>query len=297
MSVIRIGTRGSKLALVQTNLVCTALHAKGFETEQVIISTKGDRTADVPLSEAGGSGLFVREIDTAILDGRIDAAVHSMKDIPLKRPAGIITAAVLKRAPPFDFLVSNKPMMDVYRFGTSSPRRRAQLLRYFHKYPEMHIAPIRGNIDTRLAKLESGEYDALILAEAGLMRLGLHVNGFRLPADAFVPSPNQGAIAVVSRDTPELKAVFDTINDPETAYATAVERIILEELDADCFTPVGAYCQSGKLLAEVLSPDGTKSQRVESEVPCLEAAHAIGHELRNKAKDLLAESKELFGDL
>jgi len=296
MSVIRIGTRGSKLALVQTNMVCDALKEHGFETEQVVISTKGDRKTDVPLNEAGGNGLFVREIDAAILDGRIDAAVHSMKDIPLERPAGITTVAVLKRAPPFDFLVSNKPMTEVMRFGTSSPRRRAQLLRYYHKYPEMHIAPIRGNIDTRLAKLETGEFDALVLAEAGLMRLGLHVNGFRLPADAFVPSPNQGAIAVVSRDTPELKAAFDTINDPETAYATAVERIIMEELGADCFTPVGAYCQGGRILAEVLSPDGTKSQRVESEVPCLEAAHAIGHELRNKAKDLLAECREVFGD-
>ncbi|HJJ36243.1 MAG TPA: hydroxymethylbilane synthase [Methanocorpusculum sp.] len=296
MSVIRIGTRGSKLARIQTTMVCDALKKQGFETEQVVISTKGDRKTDVPLNEAGGNGLFVREIDIAILEGRIDAAVHSMKDIPLERPAGITTAAVLKRAPPFDFLVVNKPMMDVMRFGTSSPRRRAQLLRYYHKYPEMHIAPIRGNIDTRLEKLESGEYDALVLAEAGLMRLGLHVNGFRLPADAFVPSPNQGAIAVVSRDTPELKAAFATINDPETAYATAVERIVMEELGADCFTPVGIYSQGGRILAEVLSPDGTKSQRVESEVPSLEAAHAIGHELRKRSADLLAACKAVFGD-
>ncbi len=296
MSVIRIGTRGSKLALVQTKLVIDALSKQGIEGEQVIVSTIGDRKTDVPLNEAGGNGLFVREIDAAILDGRIDAAVHSMKDIPTERPNGVIIAAALKRAPPFDFVASNKPFSEIYLFGTSSPRRRAQLLRYYHKYREMHIAPIRGNIDTRLAKLDAGEFDALVLAEAGLMRLSIHTNGFRLPVDAFVPSPNQGAVAVVSRDTPELKAMFNKINDRETAYATAVERIIMEELGGDCFTPIGAYCQGNRILAEVLSPDGMRAQRVESDVPCLEVAHAIGHELKRRAAEILAECKEKVGD-
>lgn len=295
MSVIKIGTRGSKLALAQTKLVTDALNARGIETEQVIISTRGDRKTDVPLNEAGGNGLFVREIDTAILDGRIDAAVHSMKDIPLERPHGVITAAVLKRASPFDYIVSEKPVSEIFRIGTSSPRRRAQLLRYYHTEPEMHIAPIRGNIDTRLAKLQAGEFDAIVLAEAGMMRLGIHANGFQLPADAFVPSPNQGAIAVVSRDSPELKALFEPLNDSETAFAVGVERAIMEELEADCFTPVGIFCQGKRMLAEVLSPDGIRSQRIEADVSTLETAHAIGRELKQKSSAILAECKAVFG--
>ncbi|HJJ39424.1 MAG TPA: hydroxymethylbilane synthase, partial [Methanocorpusculum sp.] len=201
MSVIRIGTRGSKLALAQTNRVVSLLNKQGIESETVVISTKGDRVTDRSLHEAGGVGLFVHELDMAILDGRIDAAVHSMKDIPLERPDGIVTAAVLKRDPPFDFLVVGKPMSEVFRIGTSSLRRRAQLLRYYTGHPEMHAADMRGNIDTRLSKLKEGEVDAIILAEAGLVRLGVTVNGFRLSAEDFVPSANQGTIAVVSRDT------------------------------------------------------------------------------------------------
>lgn len=291
MSVIRIGTRGSKLALAQTNRVVDALAANGIEAEVVVISTRGDRVTDRALHEAGGYGLFVRELDSAILDGRIDAAVHSMKDIPAERPAELCLAAVLKRDPPFDYLAVEKPLDEVYTIGTSSLRRRAQLLRYYHKYPEMHVQNLRGNIDTRLAKLESGEYDAIVVAEAALVRLGLPVHGFRLPADAFVPAPNQGAIAVVSRDTEELKAAFAPLNHAETAFDTAAERAVMEEIGGGCFTPTGVYCQGGRLLAEVLSLDGTKARRVEGQVFTLEEARAVGCALKKEAAELIEAAR------
>ena len=291
MSVIRLGTRGSKLALAQTNKVAALLEEQGIKSEIVVLSTRGDRVTDRALHEAGGYGLFVRELDTAILDGRIDAAVHSMKDIPAERPAGLTLAAVLKRDPPFDFLAVEKPMEEVCTIGTSSLRRRAQLLRYYHQYPEMHVANLRGNIDSRLAKLAAGEYDAIVLAEAALVRLGLHVHGFRLSAESFVPAPNQGTVAVVSRDTEELRAVFAPLNDEQTAFNTAAERAVMEEIGGGCFTPQGIYCQGGKLLAEILSLDGAKSCRVEGAVSSIEEARAIGRELKERAAELIEAAR------
>ena len=291
MSVIRIGTRGSKLALAQTNRVVSALEANGVDVEIVVISTRGDRVTDRALHEAGGFGLFVRELDNAILDGRIDAAVHSMKDIPAERPKGTALAAVLKRDPPFDFMVVEKPLEEVFTIGTSSLRRRAQLLRYYYKYPEMHVANLRGNIDTRLSKLDAGEYDAIILAEAALTRLGIHAHGFRLPADAFIPAPNQGAIAVVSRDESSLLDIFAPLNDEQTAFDTAAERAVMEEIGGGCFTPYGIYCQGGRLAAEVLSLDGTKSCRVDGLVSSVEEARGVGREIRERAVDLIEEAR------
>ena len=291
MSVIRIGTRGSKLALAQTNRVVSALEANGVDVEIVVISTRGDRVTDRALHEAGGFGLFVRELDNAILDGRIDAAVHSMKDIPAERPKGTALAAVLKRDPPFDFMVVEKPLEEVFTIGTSSLRRRAQLLRYYYKYPEMHVANLRGNIDTRLSKLDAGEYDAIILAEAALTRLGIHAHGFRLPADAFIPAPNQGAIAVVSRDESSLLDIFAPLNDEQTAFDTAAERAVMEEIGGGCFTPYGIYCQGGRLAAEVLSLDGTKSCRVDGMISSVEEARGVGRELRERAAELIEEAR------
>ena len=291
MSVIRIGTRGSKLALAQTNRVVSALEANGVDVEIVVISTRGDRVTDRALHEAGGFGLFVRELDNAILDGRIDAAVHSMKDIPAERPKGTALAAVLKRDPPFDFMVVEKPLEEVFTIGTSSLRRRAQLLRYYYKYPEMHVANLRGNIDTRLSKLDAGEYDAIILAEAALTRLGIHAHGFRLPADAFIPAPNQGAIAVVSRNESYLLDIFAPLNDEQTAFDTAAERAVMEEIGGGCFTPYGIYCQGGRLAAEVLSLDGTKSCRVDGLISSVEEARGVGREIRERAAELIEEAR------
>ena len=202
----------------------------------------------------------------------------------------MVTAAVLRRDPPFDFMVVEKPLDELYTIGTSSLRRRAQLLRYYHNHPEMEIKSLRGNIDTRLSKLESGEYDGIVLAEAGLCRLGIAVPGFRFPADSFVPSPNQGTIAVVSRDTPQLRAVFAPLNDPRTAFDTAIERAVMEELGGGCFTPLGVYSQGGRLLAEVLSLDGKRAERVTADNLTPELAREIGKELRIKAAPLIEEA-------
>lgn len=296
MSVIRLGTRGSKLALAQTTKVADLLKAWGIETEIEIISTRGDRVTDRALHEAGGYGLFVRELDNAILDGRIDAAVHSMKDIPAERPAGLCLSAVLKRDPPFDFLVVEKPLEEVFTIGTSSLRRRAQLLRYYHDHPEMHIANLRGNIDTRLAKLDANEFDAIVLAEAGLVRLGYQRHGFRLPAASFIPAPNQGVIAVVSRDTEELRSVFAKLNDETTAFDTAAERAVMEEIGGGCFTPQGVYCQGGHMIAEILSLDGVKSCRVEGNVATVEEARAVGRELKVRAAELIEAARRAIGE-
>ncbi len=196
---IKIGTRGSKLALLQTGTVIKKLTDLGIETEQVIIHTEGDTTTQVPLHEIGGQGVFVRALDDAILAGDIDCAVHSMKDIPAYRPSGLITAAILKRDSAADFIAYRGSLSAVKTVGTSSTRRRAQILRHD---PSMTVRDLRGNVDTRIRKMSSGEYNAIILAEAGLTRMGIRIQGERLPPEKFVPSPNQGTIAVVSRADP-----------------------------------------------------------------------------------------------
>ncbi|HPM62236.1 MAG TPA: hydroxymethylbilane synthase, partial [Methanoregulaceae archaeon] len=191
---VRIGTRGSRLALAQAERVASLLRDCGTASEIVIITTKGDTVDGVPLHEIGGQGVFVRALDDAIIDGTIDAAVHSMKDIPAKRPDGLRTCAILKRDSPADFLVHTIPREEIRVIGTTSTRRRAQLLRYMEG---ILVKQLRGNVDTRLRKLTEGQYDAIVLAEAGLERMGLSVSGTRLSPQRFVPSPNQGTIAVV----------------------------------------------------------------------------------------------------
>jgi len=262
---INIGVGNKRFERSQAELVLHQLKEKG---EIVVFDSSDD--ISVP-----------RELYESILENKIDAAVFDMKHLPLERPAGIEIAAVLKRNPPFDFLVVDKELEDVYNIGTTSLRRRAQLLRYYHKYPEMHVSPITGDIDDRLEKLQRGEYDAIVVDEATLKCLGYMVHGFRLPADAFVPSPNQGAVAIVS--DVKNKEFFSSFNDMETAFDTSVERAILEKLAGESIAPVGVYAQGGRVLAEVLSPDGSKAVRVESEVPCIEAACAIGKALKEKS--------------
>ncbi|HJJ54913.1 MAG TPA: hydroxymethylbilane synthase [Methanocorpusculum sp.] len=290
--MIRIGTRGSKLALAQTKKVIDSLAAHGIDAEQVIITTKGDKVTDRGLHQIGCYGVFVRELDNAILSGEIDAAVHSMKDIPAERPEGLITAAVLPRDSPNDFMVTRHSRENIHIIGTSSLRRKAQALRYFGGAVE--VKELRGNIDTRLAKLESGEYDAIILAEAGLQRLNISVPGFRLSVDDFTPSPNQGAIAVVSRNTPELCALLSPLNDRSSEIDTAIERIVMEELGGGCFTPQGIYCRDGKLTAEVLSLDGIGVERMSAENMSVESARELGRELRTRALPLIQEAKSVI---
>src|SRR5512136_506092 len=224
---IRVGTRGSKLALAQTATVCKKLSALGIGAEQVIMNTQGDTSTGVPLHEIGGQGVFVRALDDAILAGQIDCAVHSMKDIPTFLPNGRITAAVLKRDSTADYLAYNGSLEAIRVIGTSSTRRRAQLLRHD---PEISLKDLRGNVDTRIRKMSAGEYDAILVAEAGLTRLGIRIPGDRLSAERFVPAPNQGTIAVVSRADPSLMEELSVLDHPQTRTDVATERAVMEKL-------------------------------------------------------------------
>jgi len=289
---ITIGTRGSKLALAQTETVIKKLDKLGIETEKVIISTEGDVKTQVPLHAVGGQGVFVRALDDAILDGRIDCAVHSMKDIPAYRPSGLFTAAVLKRDSAADFIAHTRSIGGVKVIGTSSTRRRAQLLRHD---PEITIKDLRGNVDTRLRKMSAGEYDAIILAEAGLTRLGLRVPGERFPPEKFVPSPNQGTVAVVSRADPSLMEVLSALDHPQSRTDVLIERAVMEQLGGGCFTPLGVYSRAGHLIAEVLSLDGQRTERIETDVKTIEEAREQGRLLLAKAKDLIDDAYNKLG--
>lgn len=289
---IRIGTRGSKLALAQTDTVIAKLAKLDIDIEKVIISTEGDTKTQVPLHAIGGQGAFVRALDDAILDGQIDCAVHSMKDIPAYRPSGLFTAAVLKRDSAADFIAHTKSIEGVKIIGTSSTRRRAQLLRHD---PEIQVKDLRGNVDTRLRKLNEGEYNAIILAEAGLTRLGLRVPGERLIPEKFVPSPNQGTVAVVSRADPSLMEVLSALDHPQTRTDVLIERAVMEQLGGGCFTPLGIYCRAGHLIAEVLSLDGQRTERIETDLKTIEEAREQGLLLLGKARDLIEDAYKTLG--
>jgi hydroxymethylbilane synthase len=289
---VKIGTRGSKLALAQTLTVCKKLAALGIETEQVIINTQGDTATGVPLHEIGGQGVFVRALDDAIIAGHIDCAVHSMKDIPTFRPNGLITAAVLKRDSTADYLAYNGSLDAIRVIGTSSTRRRAQLLRHD---PEITIKDLRGNVDTRIRKMAAGEYDAIMLAEAGLTRLGIRIPGERLPPEKFVPAPNQGTIAVVSRTDPSLMEKLSHLDHSLSRTDVAIERAVMEQLGGGCFTPLGIYCHHGHLIAEVLSLDGTRTERIDTDVKSIEQARELGKLLHERAKDLIDDAYNKLG--
>ena len=286
---VRIGTRGSRLALAQAERVASLLRSCGTAPEIVIITTKGDTVDGVPLHEIGGQGVFVRALDDAILDGRIDAAVHSMKAIPAKRPDGLRTCAILKRDSPADFLVHTIPREEIRVIGTTSTRRRAQLLRHMEG---VLVKQLRGNVDTRLRKLVEGQYDAIVIAEAGLERMGLSVSGTRLSPQRFVPSPNQGTIAVVCRGDPTLCEVFAPLDHTQTRIDVEMERMVMEEVGGGCFTPQGIYAHYGHLIGEILSLDGTRRIRREDDVGSLEDARTFGQYLRKEGEELIREAYE-----
>ena len=282
---LRLGTRGSRLALAQAEMACRALSAQGVEVETVIIRTKGDDVTGVPLHEIGGQGIFVRALDDAILAGEIDAAVHSMKDIPAQRPEGVTTIAVLPRVSPADFLALSTGMAEVRVVGTSSTRRKAQILRHD---PAVEVKVLRGNVDTRVRRLLAGDYHAIVLAEAGMKRLGISLRGYRLPPERFVPTANQGAVAVVSRDDPALLITLSSLDHTPTRRDVAIERAVMEEVGGGCATPMGIYCRRGHLIAEILAPDGSRTERLEVDVGSAEEARRYGGVLRDRARDLIA---------
>jgi hydroxymethylbilane synthase len=246
---LRIGTRGSALALWQTEHIRALLDSAGHRTERVEIRTTGDLVQQVPLSRIGSRALFTKQIDDAMLEGRIDLAVHSLKDLPTTLPAGIALAAVSEREDPSDALVGRgRCRWDELPKGgllaTSSLRRRAQLL---HLRPDLRVADVRGNVDTRLAKLDAQpEWSGILLATAGLLRLGLESRiGERLPPTLMLPAPGQGALAVTVRDRDEslAAAVRRALHHPPTALAVTAERAFLRRLEGGCQVPVAAHAE------------------------------------------------------
>ncbi|MGH7265582.1 MAG: hydroxymethylbilane synthase [Candidatus Rokuibacteriota bacterium] len=268
---VRIGTRGSPLALRQARLVADALGRAwpGLGVELVPIKTTGDKRPDANLAAEGGKGLFVKEIEEALLDGRVDLAVHSLKDLPAGTPKGLATAAFAERGDPRDVLVSRDgSTLDglpvAARVGTSSPRRRAQLLA---ARPDLKVEAIRGNVDTRLRKLQDAPYDALVLAAAGLHRLGLEPTGaVVLPPEVMLPAVGQGTLAVETReDDLETRRVVAVVDHAETRAAALAERAFLAAIGGSCTTAVAAYARHEgaglRLDALVASPDGTRLLR------------------------------------
>ncbi|MCW3133703.1 MAG: hydroxymethylbilane synthase [Methanophagales archaeon] len=242
-----IGTRGSKLALLQTEKVCERLKELGYEPTIKTVRSLGDVRTDRGLYEMPEKGVFVKKLDMLLLEGKIDLAVHSMKDIPLERDERLETSAVLPRDSPYDALVSQyrlDDMPDGAIIGTSSVRRKFQILNYTaEKGVKVRIKDIRGNVDTRIKKFRRGEYDGVILAEAGLERLGLDIEYERLDCDPFVPSPNQGIIAVVTRKGSDESEILNAIDDPDTRIEAEVENEVLEVIGGGCALPVGVHAK------------------------------------------------------
>ncbi len=282
MSVLRIGTRGSPLALVQAHQVRDRLVASGMSPADIridIFKTSGDRIQDRPLSEAGGKGLFTKELEDALLAGQIDAAVHSMKDVATRLPAGLAIAAVLEREDVRDAFISlsHKRLADLPNgavFGTSSLRRQAQLLRL---RPDLNIVGFRGNVETRLRKLGEGVAAATLLAAAGLRRLGMADRMTEvIEPDALLPAAAQGAIGIEIRadDARTAERVAPLDHQP-THIAIVAERAFLDMLDGSCRTPIAALAtlSTGRLIfrGEVLSPDGKHHVAVSREAPAQEA--------------------------
>jgi hydroxymethylbilane synthase len=290
---LRIGTRGSALALYQANLVRDRLQAAhpGLTLDVVPIRTTGDRVQDRPLAEIGGKGLFSKEIEAALIDHRIDLAVHSLKDMETILPDGLAIGCILPRADPRDALVGGR-LADLprgTRIGTGSLRRRAQLLRL---RPDLDIAPIRGNVDTRLAKLAAGEYGALMVAYCGLDRLGRgEVATEILSPETILPAVGQGALAVEIRaDDDPVRTLLAPLHDRTSAACVTAERAMLAALDGSCRTPIAGLATIAgnriSLTALLLSLDGKAERRAQGDAPVADAIRLgdeIGQELRKDA--------------
>lgn len=300
--MLRLGTRGSPLALVQANLVRHALlAAHGWDAdliEVVPIRTTGDRVQDRPLAEIGGKALWTKELDRALLAGEIDLAVHSMKDVETIRPDSIALAAMLPREDVRDRLIgapSIEALREGARIGTSSPRRAAQIRRI---RPDLMIVPLRGNVDTRIAKVAAGEADATLLAAAGLERLGRPDIGAPIPLDSMLPAPSQGAVGIeVRADDDGTRVLVAAIGDAPTQHCVMAERTLLAALSADCHSPVAALAtiEDGvlRLRAELLTGDGSESVRTDRRDLAAPAdAAEIAHTLLDGASPAL---RALFG--
>ena len=299
MARLRIGSRGSQLALWQTHHISALLRERGHEVELEIIKTTGDKITDVALAKVGTKGMFTKEIEEALADGRIDLAVHSLKDLPTAVPPGFEIAAITTRENARDVLCSRKyasidQLPRGAHVGTSSLRRQAQLksLR-----SDLEISPLRGNVDTRLRKLEAGEYDAVILAAAGLNRLG-KTESIRqiIPADVMCPAAGQGALGIEIRagdsGTRQHLAFLD---DPAARATTTCERALLNKLGGGCQVPIGAFAEvrDGRLHLEgvVAHPDGSRVLRESHEgTDPVQLGEAVGDRLLRCGGDVILEA-------
>jgi hydroxymethylbilane synthase len=273
MAKLKIGSRGSQLALWQANHVAALLRDQGHTVEIEVIKTTGDKITSVALAKVGTKGMFTKEIEDALHEKRVDLAVHSLKDVPTDLAQEFELAAIMKREDPRDAFISVKfssleELPQGAKVGTSSLRRQCQLKAV---RPDLEVFPLRGNVDTRLRKLESGEYDAIILAAAGVLRLGLetHVRS-RISADVMCPAVGQGALAIeVRRGDQRTKTLLAFLNDADTHAAIACERALLGSLGGGCQVPIGAYAKkrAGRLFlrAMVGRPDGSQILREQAD--------------------------------
>ena len=301
---IVIGTRGSKLALWQAEHIAGRIRERfpAIEVTLKKIVTTGDKILDVPLAKIGGKGLFTKELENAMLSGDIDLAVHSLKDMPTELPEGLMLAAITTRADASDAFVSLRyKSLDALpqgaKVGTSSLRRRAQILKY---RPDLQTIDLRGNLDTRIKKLENQEMDAIILATAGLKRLGLEQYITQiLPIEICLPAVGQGALAIETRQADaEVLSVLEFLNDSETIAAVTAERAYLREVQGGCQVPVGVHGEvnGDQLLLEatILKIDGTREVR-EQICGCCSEAEELGIKLAQKM--LAAGGKEILDEL
>ena len=307
MTALRLGTRGSLLALAQSNWTASALEANGAsEVSLEVIRTVGDEHLDQPLHEISGKGLFTRELDEALLSGRVDLAVHSLKDLPTVLPEGLCIAATPRRVDPRDVVVGPEGASTTLAslkkgavVGTSSLRRVA-LLNAFRR--DVTPRTIRGNVDTRLQKLDDGQFDAIILAGAGLTRLGLAGRASEwLERTSWLPAPGQGALGIVTRtEDAETRGSVGALNDPDSFATVTAERTCLEALGGGCQVPIGAlglaYDERLRLWGLVASPDGKRVVRGDL-TGHLADPQALGHKLANLlrkrgAEPILAELDE-----
>ena len=293
MKALRIGTRGSALALWQARSISEALRAvAGVQSEIVIVKTSGDKFQQSSFSEIGTKGVFIKELEDALLERRVDLAVHSMKDVPTEIPGGLTIAAICKRQDVRDALLSTSAASLAHlpagaRVGTSSLRRKSQLL---YARSDLQILDLRGNVDTRIEKLKRGDYDAIVLAKAGLDRLGLSANITEvLSTDVCLPAAGQGAIGIEARaEDAESLEILSALNDGETRSGVEAERAVLAGLEGGCQVSIGVWgrVESGKLVLEVavLSPDG--AQRMREKSSCApEDAVALGERVAARMLD------------
>lgn len=265
-SKLVIGTRGSQLALWQSNYIKDRLEATlGLPVELKIIKTTGDKILDVPLAKVGGKGLFTKELEVELLAGTVDLCVHSMKDVPTELPEGCVIAAAPARVDPRDVIVSGPSGFDLEslphgaKLGTSSLRRRSQVLAL---RPDLEIVDVRGNLDTRMRKAEEGVVDAVILASAGITRMGWSDRiGSYIPIEQMVPAVGQGAIAVEIREEDDfMHEACDSLNDRETFACVTAERVVMRSLEGGCQVPIGAFArlEAGEMVMDALvgSVDG-----------------------------------------